>query len=373
MRSFPAQFVAAVLALGTNVARPSDALMSAAAFTDECYLGWYEREAVNLSDAHLLSRCVPYGSSMRSREQAEASSAKSVSDSVRESGVEYCGGDLLGTDAFAPYIEAVFIATLAQALHLPATSSCAGEERGSCPLSRPLCNGTLGCVRPTCGDVTPLCNDNTDTGAMARFVCGVTCGCGDLTSDLLLIGPNSGCLPKCQEKAAKAVAETATCADAQPGSAELAALLRYSGFFERQFPGWSATNATVRAELGCFALNFDYSDAAMGLCDQEYWNATKGAKSLLPYCPASCGCIGDPSKPGCPRACRAPEPPVLRDLSDAQLAVANAAMGTFDKQLMAYPPTCLGITATDCDALLTSWHRHPCPVACGIDPGAAST
>jgi hypothetical protein len=102
---------------------------------------------------------------MSSREQAEASSAKSVSDSVRESGVEYCG-DLLGTDAFAPYIEAVFMATLAQVLHLPATSSCAGEERGSCPLSRPLCNGTLGCVRPTCGDVTPLCNDNTDTGAL---------------------------------------------------------------------------------------------------------------------------------------------------------------------------------------------------------------
>ncbi len=95
----------------------------------------------------------------------------------------------------------------------------------------------------------------------------MTCGSGDLASDLLLIGPNSGCLPKCQEKAAEAAAETATCSDVQPGSAELAALVRYSGFFELQFPGWSVTNATVRAELGCFALNFENSDAAMGLCD----------------------------------------------------------------------------------------------------------
>ena len=58
MRSFPAQFVAAVLALGTNVARPSAALMSAAAFSDECDLGLSKREARSLSDAHLLSRCV---------------------------------------------------------------------------------------------------------------------------------------------------------------------------------------------------------------------------------------------------------------------------------------------------------------------------
>jgi hypothetical protein len=129
---------------------------------------------------------------------------------------------------------------------------------------------------------------------MARFMCSVTCGCDDLTSDLLRIGPNSGCLPNCQEKAAKAVAETAHCSDAQPGSAKLAALVGYSGAFELQITGSSLTSATARAELGCFALNFeDYC-----LCDQESLNATKGAKSLLPFCPVSCGCISDrPSPP----------------------------------------------------------------------------
>ncbi len=76
MRSFPAQFVAAVLALGTNVERPSIALMSDAAYNDECiYLTRSDIDEEILSDAHLLSRCVLYHSSVRSKEQAEASSA----------------------------------------------------------------------------------------------------------------------------------------------------------------------------------------------------------------------------------------------------------------------------------------------------------
>jgi hypothetical protein len=364
MRSFPAQFVAAVLALGTNVARPSDALLSDAAFADECaYLIWSSRAVRNLSDAHLLSRCVLKYSSARSKEQAEASSANSVSELVQGAKDEGCK-DLLGQH-YLPSFEAVYMATLAQAL--PATGSCAG----GCPFGRPLCNGTRGCVRPTCADFKPLCNNNTDAGALARYLCGVTCGCDDLTSDLLWIGPNLGCLPQCKQ-AAKALANE-TCSDAQPGSAELAAFVGYSRAFELRFASMS-TNAIVRAELGCFALNFEFHRQT--LCDQESWS-TDGAKSLVPFCPVSCGCIDDPSMPGCPRACRAPEPPTLRDLSDAQLAVANAVKATWNKRFglnsPAYPPSCLDLNATVCDALRTAWHKHPCPVACGVDPTAPST
>jgi hypothetical protein len=276
MRSFPAQFVAAVLALGTNVARPSTALMSAAVFADECVLPatWSARAARNLSDAHLLSKCVPRSFSASSKEQAEASSAKSVSELVQGAKDEGCKD--LHVQPYIPYAEAVYMATLAQAL--PATGSCTG----GCPFGRPLCNGTLGCVRPTCADFKPLCNNITDAGALARLLCGVTCGCDDLTSDLLWIGPNFGCLPKCQEKAAKASAEE-TCSDAPAGSAEHAALVGYSRAFELRFTG-VFTNATVRAELGCFALNFELEIVGNRprLCDQEFWNTTYGAKSLAP-------------------------------------------------------------------------------------------
>jgi hypothetical protein len=354
-RSFPSQFVAAVLALGTNVAHPYDALMSAGTFADECRISWSTRAARNLSDAHLLSSCVLFDSWRSSKEEAEADSAQSVSELVRSLNYEdYCR-DLLDIDAFHTFKEAVYMATLVQAL--PAMGSCAG----GCPLSRPLCNGTLGCVRPTCADVKPLCNDNTDAGALARLACGVTCGCGNLASDLLWIGPNSGCLPKCRADAT-AMADTASCSDAQPGSAELAALVR---LFEPHY-----------ADLGCFASNFEFD--RQFFCDQEFSN-TYGHKSLVPFCPVSCGCIDDTSKPGCPRACSAPEPPTFRDLSDAQLAVANAAMTTWNKKQeeagrsSLYPPSCSGLNATVCDALLTAWHRHPCPLACGIDPTAPST
>jgi hypothetical protein len=367
MRSFPAQFVAAVLALGTNVARPSTALMSTTAFNDECLIGWSARAARKLSDARLLSSCVLTSSFRSSKEEASAESAKSVSELVEwdSKDIDRCR-DVLGLP-YVPFYEAVAMATLAQAL--PATGSCAG----GCPLSRPLCNGALGCVRPTCAHVKSLCNENTNAGALARFFCSVTCGCDDLTSDLLWIGLNSGCLPKCKE-AAKAAANE-TCSDAQPGSAELAALVGYSRAVELRLTGQSVTDASTRSKLGCFAVNFD---AKWILCDPEFWNIEYGAKSLLPFCPVSCGCIGDPSKPGCPRACSAPEPPTLRDLSDAQLAEANAAMASWNQSLprshsRPYPPSCSGLHATDCDALRTTWHKHPCPVACGIDPTAPST
>ena len=95
MLSFPAQFVAAVLALGTNVARPSAALMSAAAFNDECLLDWPAREGRNLSDAHLLSRCLPCGSVFETSDRAAALSARTVSELVQESDFAVCG-DVLG-------------------------------------------------------------------------------------------------------------------------------------------------------------------------------------------------------------------------------------------------------------------------------------
>jgi hypothetical protein len=352
MDSFAAQFVAAVLALGTNVARPSAALLTDVAFYEElCYLGWPERKGLNLSDALLLSRCVPKVSSRSSKENVEASSAATVSELLQAAKIGGVCRDLLGVGGFFfALFDATYMATLVQAL--PATGSCAG----GCPFGRPLCKGMLGCVSPTCDDVKPLCNDNTDAGALARFMCGVTCGCGDLTSALLWIGPNSGCLRGCQE-AARSKAEIAGCSDAQPSSTELAALVGYSRAYELYFAGWSLTNASVRAELGCLALNFDVP----WLCDQEYFNASYGAKSLVPLCPVTCGCIEDSAKPGCPRTCIAPEPPRLHDLSDTQLALANKLLPS---DTPPYPPSCFGVNATVCAALLTVWHKHPCPVSC---------
>ncbi len=99
-RSLPAQFVAAVLALGTNVAHPSDTLMSSEAFADECRISWSTRAARNPSDAHLLSSCVLYESWVSSKDQVAAYSAQSVSDLVREShGGDHCV-DMLDADHF---------------------------------------------------------------------------------------------------------------------------------------------------------------------------------------------------------------------------------------------------------------------------------
>ena len=376
MLSFYAQFVAAVLALGTNVARPSAGLMSD---TDAiaCSLSWSKAQDRNVSDALLLSSCLPKDSVVSSKEQAAAHSAFTVSDLVREAEVTYDCRDMLGAGSFTALYETAYLTVLVQAL--PATSSCAG----GCPFGRPLCkdtNGTLGCVRPTCDDFKLLCNTNSGVGALARFLCSVTCGCDSITSSLLWIGPNSGCLPECRE-AAVSVAENASCSDAQPGSAELAALVEYSRAFDSNFAGTSYgeayTTASDRAELGCFALNFEDS---WQLCDHEHWSAAAEAKSLVPFCPVSCGCIGDPSGPvkrGCPSTCSAPEPPKLRDLSDAQLALANDEIATQNMEWgyedPLYPASCLNVSATDCDPLDTVWYRHPCPVACGIDPSAAGT
>jgi hypothetical protein len=383
MGSFPAQFVAAVLALGTNIARPSAALMSAAAFTHECrWDTWFDRKVKNLSDAPVLSRCVLKNSFQRAKDRAEALSARSVSDFYQLSKGNAChdrlgfsggmGGSELGAVGSLPaFYEAPYMATLVDAL--PATGSCTV----SCPFGRPLCNGTLGCVRPTCADFKPLCNNKTDAGMLARLLCSETCGCGDLASELLWIGRDNGCLPRCPWRVEEVAAmyKSASCSDAQPGSTELAALVEYSRAFEPQFADWH-TSATVRAELGCFALNVDNRGS---LCNHEFWNTTHGAKSLVPFCPVSCGCIENPSKPGCPRACRAPESPILRDLSDAQLAVATAARATWNARPDAFqktppfPPSCSGLNATVCDALFFFWYKHPCPVACGIDPDTAST
>ena len=353
-RSTNARLVAAVISLSSSLGRPSlsDALPSDAAFPEACEFNWPQRRELNLSDALVLSSCAPKKLLVSNKELVQESAAEPVSGLVGRFQYDSCD-DLLSIPFFYAYEESVYMGRLVEALPSRESGSCAEP----CPIDRPLCNGTS-CVRPTCDDVEPLCNDRSNAGALARFACGVTCGCGDLTSALVWIGPDSGCLPACRE-AALSEALTVSCSDAQPGSAELEALVAYSGTLERALPGKSLTNASVRAALGCFALNLEgYPD---WLCDQQYWNESHRAKSLVPYCPVSCGCIDDPSRPGCPRTCKAPEPPSLRDLSDAQLAVANAVT-----KREAYPSSCQDLNASVCDAILTVWHQHPCPVTCNM-------
>ena len=358
--SLNALFVNAVLSRGTNMTMP--------AFTDKCAFSWSGAAEQNLSDALWLSACVPKKYLVRTEEQAKALSAKPVSDLVVESGIDTCAdvlGDRGSEGIISPQDQATYMAILVEAL--PATGSCTG----GCPLGRPLCNGngTDRCVTPTCQDVKALCYNNTDAGALARFMCSVTCGCDRLASALLWIGPEHGCLPACQKRA-EFEANYSSCSDAQPGSPKLAALVEYSSAFALNVANKSLTSASVRAKLGCFALQFERDTELQNLCDQNYWITTRGAKSLLPFCPASCGCILNPSKRGCPGTCTLRQPPRLHDLSDAQLRyVASTFPRTSDTA--AYPQSCLGLNATVCDALRTVWHKHPCPVACNLSSGAA--
>jgi hypothetical protein len=359
--TFAARFVDAVLKLGTNVERPSDGLLSYAAFNAKCSFIWSDMEALNLSVAFVLSSCVPFDSFVLTKEQAEDYAARSVSELVAaRAGDVDCYEDLL-RGLFSPYGDVIYMGRLVEAL--PQTDgSCAG----GCPFDRPLCDGTT-CVRPTCDDFMPLCNAAGNAGALARFVCGVTCGCNSTTSSLFWVGPNSGCSPACQETA-RSAARTAVCSDAQPGSAEFAA---YSLAREPYNPDGVST--TVRAALGCFSSNFD------GSCyDYDYFTS-QGMKSLVPFCPVTCGCIDDPSIPGCPGSCNATDaadspPPVCRDLSDAQLLLASdARVAQYGPGAppYPYPPSCSGANATVCAYLgidpyggrLRVW-EHPCPVAC---------
>jgi hypothetical protein len=364
-----AQFVDAVLKLGSNADRPSDGLMSMVAYNAECYLSWSEMEDRNLSGALVLSSCVPYEAFGKTKELAQASAAEAVSDLVEYfrliTETDDCA-DMHST-SFLPRHEGVMMAKLVEAL--PQTGSCVG----GCPFGRPLCNGTT-CVRPTCDDIMPLCNAGGNAGALARYACGVTCGCDSPTSALVWTGPNSGCRPTCQE-AARSAARNARCSDAQPGSAEFAALATYSRAKDQFFI--SSVNATVKAALGCFALNFDFPD----ICDADA--TADDSKSFVPFCPVTCGCIDDPSRPGCPGTCDAtdaaePPTPVCRDLSDAQLVLASDTRVAWYKlngltRPDPYPPSCVGANETVCAHLgidldrdggrLPAW-KHPCPVAC---------
>jgi hypothetical protein len=140
------------------------------------------------------------------------------------------------------------------------------------------------------------------------------------------------------------------------------------------------TDESVRAALGCFALNFDYSE----FCNADVMNIALGAagmKSLVPFCPVTCGCIDDPSRHGCPGTCNAtdaaePLTPVCRDLSDAQLVLASDARVAWyapDAPPFPYPPSCSGADEMVCAFLgidstggrLPVW-QHPCPVACRL-------
>ena len=103
-------------------------------------------------------------------------------------------------------------------------------------------------------------------------------------------------------------------------------------------------------------------------------------KSLVPFCPVTCGCIDDPSRHGCPGTCNAtdaaePLTPVCRDLSDAQLVLASDARVARYKFIgltrpEPYPPSCSGANAMVCAQLgIDSYgtvSRHPCPKACRV-------
>ena len=97
-------------------------------------------------------------------------------------------------------------------------SSCAA----GCPnFILPLCKAGV-CVRPSCADAVPLCNEISGAGRVARMFCPITCGCDDVTSSLVLMAPKDGCPRTCEAKRNTQL-EQLPCADARPGDQKLVA------------------------------------------------------------------------------------------------------------------------------------------------------
>ena len=78
------------------------------------------------------------------------------------------------------------------------------------------------CVRPSCADAVPFCNELSKAGRVARMFCSLTCGCDDVTSSLVLMAPKDGCPRTCEAKRNTQL-EQLPCADARPGDQKLVA------------------------------------------------------------------------------------------------------------------------------------------------------
>jgi hypothetical protein len=180
--------------------------------------------------------------------------------------------------------EAVIMGSLASEVEKEATSA------NLCPFPRPVWNGSK-CVRLSCDDVKPLCNEDSRAGVQTRFMCGKTCGCDSPVSPLFYM---NGCSKACSDRLVINLNNT-QCADVRPNSTASAALAAFATSTGMTF--WTAEKlppAKAWTELGCKAAEASQFCAvgdAFGL----------GISSFVPFCPETCTCSVEPDE--CPGGC----------------------------------------------------------------------
>jgi hypothetical protein len=254
--------------------------------------------------------------------------------------------------------------------------------QGDCPFLRPLCKAGQ-CVGVSCDDIKDKCNEDSQTGIQARLMCSRTCGCGTILDPLLFNGEDYGCPPQCVHESEQELGDRG-CADLRPGSTEITAYATSQPISQRLLP--LEMNATIWNVLGCRALDF-LDIYKSGFCDETGALAAVGLKSFKPFCPMTCGCMGEAlGSLGCPGQCPVePTTQPCADLSDAQIGVVSGIMDQIQGRTP-YPGglSCRTVTAAVCSSLNRRYNNtdpgavfenynavdplpaiyHPCPVAC---------
>jgi hypothetical protein len=361
--SFNARFVDAMLRVGAGNAGLADKLMTRPVMSESGTLNRWESGAspnrlllrsialatpecsdLKLATSNFLSVClVPMTFELLARKLRDATSrsmpelasewfARFVGDGnpkdYRVSSLQCVdfleGGEVRG---LLPAFSVAYIFQLMEALPknsaLPRNSSC-GED---CPLESPLCkNGS--CIKPTCSDFMPLCNDDRDIGFLVRRLCSVTCGCRDpWRRALYFVTEKDGCHKPCVEEAASLESGPGDCRDVTescrhgsptstpapaptaPNSTptpaptstptpakcdtDLAELVAFATSpavaSSNEYWNFVVPNAEAWKEMGCSALYFDLGTSkGFQKCGDGLKVEADGKKSFKWLCPMTC-------------------------------------------------------------------------------------
>jgi len=102
------------------------------------------------------------------------------------------------------------------------------------------------CVIPTCQDLEPACNTDSELGLRARQYCAETCGCRNVTSSLVLSAPENGCSPACLPRFQHSL-EYVPCTDTGPRDPRVQAWLQGLSSLS---PNWSPQKRSLAGLLG---------------------------------------------------------------------------------------------------------------------------
>ena len=196
--------------------------------------------------------------------------------------------DMLKASDFAAGHYWLFMAALSDGL-----ASSPVHQLDQCPggcvsLDRPFCRQRK-CVRPTCDDAKPRCNENSVAGTIARMHCSETCGCGSSCSPLAYRLPELGCAPACLDRAKKV---HGSCTDQEVVSPEFKAYIE--AVISPSYPG--AGESLV--DQGCKAKELQ---GLIPCSDPGFPYGKMQLLGLRSFCPVACKCTRD--LPGCPTSC----------------------------------------------------------------------